>query len=336
MTDITMVGLDLAKNVFQLHGVDAHGHQRLARQVKRAQLMSTVAQLPRCTIAMEACAGAHHWARGMTKLGHTVKIMSPQFVKPYVKGNKTDRNDAAAICEAAGRPDMRFVPVKSVDQQQILVFHRVRRLLVGQRTQVANQVRGLLAEFGVSIPVGLGSLRRRLPEILEDAENDVPALVRPVLADEYHALRGLDERIKEMNKQIERFAQQSEACRRLMGQLGVGALGATCFVASVGAAQGFKNGRQVAAWLGLVPRQHSSGGKPMLLGISKRGDTYLRTLLIHGARSALKVAARHDDGVSRWALGVQVRRGTHKATVALANKMARRMWAELAYGALAA
>jgi len=205
-------------------------------------------------IAMEACAGAHHWARGMVKLGHTVKIMSPQFVKPYVKGNKTDRNDAAAICEAAGRPDMRFVPVKSVDQQQILVFHRVRRMLVGQRTQVANQVRGLLAEFGVSIPVGLGSLRRRLPEILEDAENDVPALVRPVLADEYQALRGLDERIKEMNKQIERFAQQSEPCRRLMGQLGVGALGATCFVASVGAAQGFKNGRQVAAWLGLVPR----------------------------------------------------------------------------------
>lgn len=336
MSDITMVGLDLAKNVFQLHGVDAHGHQRLARQVKRAQLMSTVAQLPRCTIAMEACAGAHHWARGMAKLGHTIKIISPQFVKPYVKGNKTDRNDAAAICEAAGRPDMRFVPVKSVDQQQILVFHRVRRMLVGQRTQIANQVRGLLAEFGVSIPVGLRTLRRRLPEILEDAENDVPALVRPVLADEYQALRGLDERIKEMNKQIERFAQQSEPCRRLMGQLGVGPLGATCFVASVGAAQGFKNGRQVAAWLGLVPRQHSSGGKPMLLGISKRGDTYLRTLLIHGARSALKVAARHDDGVSRWALGVQVRRGTHKATVALANKMARRMWAELAYGALTA
>jgi transposase len=336
MSEIMMVGLDLAKNVFQLHGVDQYGHQRLARQVKRPQLMSAIAQLPRCTIAMEACAGAHHWARRMGELGHTIKIISPQFVKPYVKGNKTDRNDAAAICEAAGRPDMRFVPVKSVDQQQILVFHRVRQLLIRQRTQVGNQVRGLLAEFGIAIPIGLASLRRRLPQILEDAENDVPALVRPVLADQYEALRALDERLKSLNKQLEYIARQSEPCQRLMGHLGVGTLVATCFVASVGAPQAFKNGRQVAAWVGLVPRQHSSGGKPTLLGISKRGDRYLRTLLIHGARSALKVAARHDDPVSRWALGVQTRRGVHRATVALANKMARRMWAELAYGPFAA
>jgi transposase len=336
MSELTRVGLDLAKTVFQLHGVDPHGNQRLARQVRRPQLMNAVAQLPRCTIAMEACAGAHHWARRMGELGHTVKIISPQFVKPYVKGNKTDRNDAAAICEAAGRPDMRFVPIKSVDQQQILVFHRVRQLLVRQRTQVGNQIRGLLAEFGITIPVALASVRRRLPEILEDAGNDLPALIRPLLADQYQALRVLDERIKTIQKQIELIAQQSEPCQRLMRRLGVGALGATCFVASVGAPEAFKNGRQVAAWLGLVPRQHSSGGKPLLLGISKRGDTYLRTLLIHGARSALKVAARHEDSVSRWALEVQTRRGTHKATVALANKMARRMWAELAYGPLAA
>jgi transposase len=335
MSEITTVGLDLAKNVFQLHGVDRHGHQRLSRQVKRAQLMLTIARLPPCTIAMEACAGAHHWGRRMVDLGHTVKIISPQFVKPYVKGNKTDRNDAAAICEAAGRPDMRFVPIKTIDQQQVLVIHRVRQLLIKQRLQTSNQVRGLLAEFGISIAVGLATLRRRLPEILEDAENKLPDLIRPVLADQYQALRGLDERLIALNKQIELLAKQSEPCQRLMGHLGVGAIVATCFAASVGAPQAYKNGRQVAAWLGLVPRQHSSGGKPTLLGISKRGDSYLRMLLIHGARSALKVAARHDTPVCRWALGVQTRRGVPRATVALANKMARRMWAELAYGSLA-
>jgi transposase len=331
MSEITTVGLDLAKNVFQLHGVDRHGHQKLSRQVKRAQLMSTIAQLPPCTIAMEACAGAHHWGRRMVKLGHTVKIMSPQFVKPYVKGNKTDRNDAAAICEASGRPEMRFVPIKSVDQQQILVLHRVRQLLVKQRLQVSNQIRGLLAEFGIAIPVGLASLRRRLPELLEDAENDLPDLVRPILADQYQALRAMEERLASMNKQIEGLARGSEPCKRLMEHMGVGAIIATCFVASVGSPHAYKNGRQVAAWLGLVPKQHSSGGKPTLLGISKRGDTYLRGLLIHGARSALKVAARHDTSVSRWALGVQERRGVQRATVALANKMARRLWANLAY-----
>ena len=258
MSEITTVGLDLAKNVFQLHGADRHGHQKLSRQVKRAQLMSTIAQLPPCTIAMEACAGQ-------------------------------------------------------------------------QRLQTSNQVRGLLAEFGIAIPVGLATLRRRLPELLEDAENDLPDLVRPILSDQYQALRALDERLASMNKQIEGLARGSEPCKRLMEHMGVGALIATCFVASVGSPQAYKNGRQVAAWLGLVPKQHSSGGKPTLLGISKRGDTYLRSLLIHGARSALKVAARHDTSVSRWALGVQERRGVQRATVALANKMARRLWANLAY-----
>ena len=209
MNEITTVGLDLAKNVFQLHGVDRHGHQRLARQVRRPQLMNAVAQLPQCVVAMEACAGAHYWARRIEALGHTAKIISPQFVKPYVKGNKTDRNDASAICEAASRPDMRFVPIKSIDQQQILVFHRVRQLLVRQRTQTVNQVRGVLSEFGVIIPIGLASVRRLLPGILEDAENGVPALIRPVIAEQYEALRVLDERILKVNKQLEHIAQQS-------------------------------------------------------------------------------------------------------------------------------
>ncbi len=332
MNEITLLAIDLAKQVFQLHGVDARGVCVLRRQVRRAQLLRLIAQLPPCTVAMEACGGAHHWGRRIRELGHQVKLIAPQFVKPFVKGNKTDRNDAQAICEAAQRPDMRFVALKTVDQQQVLALHRMRSSVVKARTALANQVRGLLAEFGVVVAQGLQRLRRQLPELLEDAENGLPPLLREELNFQTQRLRELDAEVQRLTRRIEEQAQVDERSGALMQRRGVGPLIASAFAAEIGDAHAFKNGRQVAAWLGLVPRQHSSGGKPILLGISKRGDAYLRTLLIHGARAALRTADRHEDAVSQWACTLKARRGVHKATVALANKMARQLWAQLAYG----
>lgn len=331
MSEITLVGIDLAKSVFQLHGVDGQGVCRLRRQVRRGQLQRIVAALPRCTIAMEACGGAHAWGRRFGALGHEVCLIAPQYVKPFVKGNKTDRNDAEAICEAARRPGMRFVALKTVDQQQVLALHRLRSGAVKARTAMANQLRGLLAEFGVVIPQGVHRLRRALPEVLADTGNEVPPLLREELAVQRERFVALDAEVRRLSERIERLAAADDRCQALMRHRGVGPLIASAFVAEVADPRIFRNGRQVAAWLGLVPRQHSSGGQAMLLGISKRGDAYLRTLLIHGARAALRTAARRSDPVSRWALDVQARRGTHKATVALANKLARQLWAELAY-----
>jgi transposase len=331
MNEITLLAIDLAKQVFQLHGVDARGVCVLRRQVRRAQLLRLIAQVPPCTLAMEACGGAHEWGRRFKRLGHEVKLIAPQFVKPFVKGNKTDRNDAEAICEAAQRPGMRFVALKSVEQQQVLAVHRLRSAVVKTRTALANQLRGLLAEFGLVVPQGLHRLRRELPALLEDADNTLPPLLREELAMQNQRLRELDAEVQRLTERIEQQACADERTRMLMQRRGVGPLIASAFAAELGDPQAFKNGRQVAAWLGLVPRQHSSGGKPILLGISKRGDAYLRTLLIHGARAALRTASRHPDTTSQWALSVKARRGAHKATVALANKMARQLWAQLAY-----
>jgi len=332
MGDITMLAIDLAKQVFQLHGVDVQGACKLRRQVRRTQLLPLISQLPPCTVAMEACAGAHEWGRRIEQLGHRVRVISPQFVKPFVKGNKTDRNDAEAICEAAQRPGMRFVALKTVEQQQVLALHRVRSGMVKTRTALANQLRGLLAEFGLVAPQGLKRLRRALPEQLEDAENGLPPLLRQELALQAERLRELDTEVERLTACIEQSAKADERANGLMQRRGVGPLIASAFAAEIGDPRAFKNGRQVAAWLGLVPRQHSSGGKPLLLGISKRGDGYLRTLLIHGARAVLRTAPRHSDATSSWALTLKSRRGVHKATVALANKMARQLWAQLAYG----
>jgi transposase len=332
MNEIMLLGIDLAKNVFQLHGVDARGVCQLRRQVRRAQLLRTIAQLPRCTIAMEACGGSHDWGRRFQALGHEVQLIAPQFVKPFVKGNKTDRNDAEAICEAAQRPGMRVVALKTVEQQQVLALHRLRSAAVKTRTALANQLRGLLAEFGISVPQGLHKLRRALPAVLAETANDVPTLLRAELSIQRERLCALDLEVQRLTDRIEQLASADERCQRLMQRPGVGPLIASAFVAELGNPQVFRNGRQVAAWLGLVPRQHSSGGQPVLLGISKRGDAYLRTLLIHGARAVIRTAARHTDAVSTWAASVQARRGVHKATVALANKMARQLWAQLAYG----
>lgn len=332
MNEITLLAIDLAKQVFQLHGVDARGVCVLRRQVRRAQLLRLIAQLPPCTVAMEACGGAHHWGRRIQGVGHRVRLIAPQFVKPFVKGNKTDRNDAQAICEAAQRPSMRFVALKTVAQQQVLALHRMRSALVKTRTARANQVRGLLAEFGVVVAQGLQRLRRQLPELLEDAENGLPPLLREELNLQTQQLGELDAEVHRLTRRIEQQAQADERSGALMQRRGVGPLIASAFAAELGDPHLFNNGRQVAAWLGLVPRQHSSGGKPILLGISKRGDAYLRTLLIHGARAALRTADRHEDAVSQWASTLKARRGVHKATVALANKMARQLWAQLAYG----
>ena len=332
MNEITTLAIDLAKQVFQLHGVNARGACVLRQQVRRAQLLRLIAQLPPCMVAMEACGGAHEWGRRIQALGHQVRLIAPQFVKPFVKGNKTDRNDAEAICEAAQRPGMRFVALKTVEQQQVLAVHRLRSTAVKTRTALANQLRGVLAEFGLIVPQGLHRLRRALPELLEDADNSLPPLLREELHLQTQRLRELDAEVQRLTLRIEQQAQADARAHALMRRRGVGPLIASAFTAELGDPQAFKNGRQVAAWLGLAPRQHSTGGKPILLGISKRGDAYLRTLLIHGARAVMRTADRHEDATCQWARAVKVRRGVHKATVALANKMARQLWAQLAYG----
>jgi len=326
---ITTIGLDLAKNVFQVHGVDEHGKAVLRKTLKRAQVLAFFANVPTCLIGMEACAGAHYWARELAQLGHTVKLIAPQFVKPYVKGNKNDANDAEAICEAVGRPNMRFVPVKSVEQQDLQALHRVRSGLVQERTAKINQVRGLLGEYGIVIGQGVAQLRRGLPEILEDAENGLTAAARALFAHLREQIVHLDAQIAIYQTSIEQRCQASAACRKLIQIPGIGVLTATALVAAMADGSAFEQARQVSAWLGLTPRQDSSGGKAKLLGISKRGDSYLRTLLIHGGRSVVKAAANKDDAQSRWINDLVKRRNKNIAAVAVANKNARMAWALL-------
>jgi len=281
---------------------------------------------------MEACAGAHFWARKLMKLGHTVKLMAPQFVKPYVKTNKNDVADAEAICEAVGRPTMRFVPIKNADQQALLGLHRARQAFVTARTAQANQIRGLLAEFGIAVPKGIHCITQRVPAVLEDAENELPGVSRDLFSRLLEHYRELDRQVDELQSQIKAWHRENPLSLRLEAIPGIGPLTASALVATVGDAKQFKNGRQLSAWLGLVPRQHSSGGKERLLGISKRGDTYLRTLLIHGARSALQRCRPQSDQRTSWLARLVARRNRNVAAVALANKNARVIWALLAHG----
>jgi transposase len=327
---LTTIGVDLAKNVFQVHGIDERGKTVVRKQLKRAELASFFATREPCLVGMEACGSAHHWARRLQTLGHTVKLMAPQFVKPYVKGNKHDAADAEAICEAVRRPNMRFVPVKSADQQALLAVHRARAALVKARTAQANQVRGLLSEFGVVIPQGVAQFAGRIPAILEDAENELPAGMRALLARLLGHFNGLDREVRGLEREIERWHRNHEASRRLAEIPGIGPITASALVASVGDAKSFQNGRQLAAWLGLVPRQHSTGGKPRLLGISKRGDAYLRTLLIHGARAVIRQHARRTEPTPGWLTRLLARRPKNVVACALANKNARIAWALLA------
>jgi transposase len=329
--NITTIGFDLAKNVFQVHGVNEHGKAVLRKTLKRAEVMSFFAKLQPCLIGMEACGSAHFWARKLGELGHMVKLMAPQFVKPYVKTNKNDARDAEAICEAVARPNMRFVPLKTVEQQGLLGLHRARQGFVAARTGQANQIRGLLSEFGVVIPKGIRNLERRMPEILEDAENGLPATSRELFNRLFGHFRVLDRQVSELELQIKAWHLESTESLRLEAIPGIGPITASALVASIGDARTFKNGRQLAAWLGLVPRQDSSGGKERLLRISKRGDTYLRTLLIHGARSVLLRLKCHAEQAEGWLARLARRRNPNIAAVALANKNARIVWALLAH-----
>jgi transposase len=328
--NIATIGLDLAKHVFQLHGVDSLGKTVLRKQFTRQQLPLFFANLPPCLIGMEACGSAHFWARKLESFGHTVKLMAPQFVKPYVKGSKTDMADAEAICEAVTRPNMRFVAVKLPEQQAMLAVHRARASFVKARTAQSNQLRGLLAEFGIVMPLGISTLRRRIPEILEDAENGLPSIMRDLVLRLSEHLNVLDQQVLEYDKVILQWHRQNELSQRIAALPGVGPITATAIVASVGDAKSFEDGRQLAAWLGLVPRQHSSGGKPVLLGISKRGDVYLRTLLIHGARAIIAHFERKREQTDLWLQRILGRCHRNVAVVALANKNARIIWALLA------
>jgi transposase len=330
--NVKRIGVDLAKNVFELYGVDESEQRVLSKTVRRGQLLATFAQLPPCLVGMEACGSAHYWAREFRKLGHEPRLMAPQFVAPYRKNDKNDRNDAAAICEAAGRPNMRFVPIKEIEQQAVLTLHRARALLVSERTALVNHIRGLLSEYGLVIAQGVAKVRAALPQILEDGDNALPALAREVFADLQERLRGCDERIGEYDRRISALARSSEPAQRLMRVEGVGPLTATALLATAGDGRQFRNARQFAAWLGLVARQRSSGGKARHGRITKRGDVYLRTLLIHGARALMRHLDGRQDRKSQWVLALKARRGFNKATVALAAKHARILWALLTRG----
>ena len=332
MNKITTLGIDLAKNVFQLHGVDSAGRLVLSREVRRAQLMKVIAQLAPCVIGIEACGSGHYWARRFGEHGHQVKMMSPQFVKPYRKSDKNDRNDAEAICEAVTRPSMRFVALKSMEQQDMLTLHRVREGLMKERVALINRIRGSLSEYGIVIAKHVANLGRALPGILSDAENGLTVTARQVFNDLYEDLGVREARIAHLEGQIRALGAQHEVVKRLESVPGIGLLSATALYATVGDARQYRNGRQLAAWMGLVPRQCSSGGRQRLFGITKRGDKYLRKLLVHGARSVATRAEHAPQPQHRWLNELRERRGKARSYVAQANKTARIAWAIMAKG----
>lgn len=324
----TTIGLDLAKSVFQVHGVDAHGKVVPSKRLRRDAVLAFFANLPPCTVGMEACATAHYWAREITKLGHTVRLMPPQYVKPYVKRHKNDRADAEAICEAVQRPSMRFVPIKTEEQQSTLVLHRVRETLVRQKTQLINALRAHLAEFGIIAPSGAQKVVQLTTRLADDGEDAVPGHAKTVLQMLVDQLRDTARRISELDDRLREQAKSNETCRRLMTIPGIGPVIATALVATIGDAKSFTSGRHLAAWLGLVPRQTSSGGKDRLGGISKAGDGYLRRMLVHGARAVL----RWWRTSSPWLARLLERRPVNVVVVALANKTARIAWAVMTRG----
>lgn len=328
---VVRLGIDIGKNSFHLWGINAQDERVLKKKVRRSALLREVATLPPCLIGMEACGGAHHWAREFSQHGHEVRLMPPQFVKGYVKGNKNDYNDAEGICEAVGRPTMRFVSVKTVEQQDVQALHRIRQAAVKGRTALVNQIRGLLGEYGMVIPRGVDQVRRALPDILEAGESPLSDFLRPLIAQLYEQLREYDARIQGYEQQLDAVCAQEEACQRLLAVEGIGPLVATALVGAFGDGKQFASARQLAAALGLVPAQSGTGGKVRLLGISKRGDPYLRTLLVHGARAAVNAVLQCDksDARSRWVRRIVQERGYNRAVVAWANKNARIAWALL-------
>jgi transposase len=330
--EVTFLGIDLAKSIFQLHGESADGHVVLQRRVRRDRLMAEIEVLPPCTIAVEACTGSFYWQRQFEAAGHRVRIIAPQYVKPFAQHQKNDRNDAAAICRAVRQPDMRFVPSKTLEQQDIQALHRGRQRLVNHRTALVAQMRGLLLDRGIAFAQSITRARREILAVLEGGAAEISELFRSMLAQLYSIFRALDEQISWFDREIEKVFRSNDTCRRLAKIRGVGPKTATAIIAAVGDGSEFTNGRHLAAWMGLVPRQHSSGNRQRLLGISKRGDRHLRTLLIHGARAVVRTSTARKDAQATWIRELQARRGAAKTIVAVANKNARIIFAMLKGG----
>jgi len=329
---LTRIGMDIAKQVFDLHGVDRRGRVVLRKTLRRERVLEFFAQLKPCEVGMEACGGAHYWHRELSRLGHTVRLLSAHKVKPYLDGNKNNRHDAAAICEAMSRPAMRFVQAKSVAQQDLQTLHRARALLVRELTALSNQIRGLLQEYGVVIRKGASALRRAVPQLLESDDQRLSAVLRQAVAEQVERFKYLEQRRAGYDRQINTLCKQDQRCRRLLQVEGIGPLSATALVAAIGNGREFQNGRHFSAYLGLVPGHSNTGDKTVMLPITKRGNRYLRTLLIHGGRSAVYAARRRTDPRSIWLNRLREASCHNVAAVALANKNARVAWAMLRYG----
>ena len=322
-------GIDLAKNHFSLHAVDSKGKVLVHKSVSRSKLLTTIANMPPMRIGVEACGGAHYWARTLNKLGHDTRIMAVKYVIPHRTKGKNDLNDAVSICDAVQSPNTRFVPIKSPEQQAILSIHRLREHWVRERTALMNRIRALLSEFGLIIPVGRSSLMKQVPLMLEDAENELPALARAVIHEAVHHLSELNQRIADTEQLFAMMAKESANVQRIMKVRGIGPQTATAILASIGNGSQFDKSRDFSAWLGLVPKQYSTGGKTRLGRITKQGDKYLRTLLVHGARTVIANLGDKQDRLSQWCRGVLERRGMNRAIVALAAKNARIIWSLL-------
>jgi transposase len=327
--EMSILGIDMAKRVFHAVGMDERGKIVLRKRLSRHDLMPFLAKLPAVRLGVEACGGAHDWARRFREHGHEAKLMAPQFVKPYVKSNKNDSRDAEAIAEAVTRPTMRFVPIKDVDQQDIQALHRVRERLIGARTALINEVHGLMHEYGIVMPKGVSKFRQAVVEKLESEKDKLTALSQEMFWKLVEEFAALEKQLAYYQEKLDTLATTPPECQRLMTIPGIGPLTATALVATVSDASAFKNGHQCAAWLGLVPRQHSTGGKERVLGISKRGDSSLRKLLVHGARTTIRWVGRQTDRRSQWMRQLVERRGKHRTAVAVANKNARIVWALL-------
>lgn len=331
MNNVNVIGIDLSKKVFQVHASDASGKVILRKSLSRKGLLEYLSNMPPCTVAMEACGSSHYWGRTAKKMGHTPRLISPQFVTPYVKSNKNDRIDSEAIVEAQSRPSMRYVPVKETWQQDILMVHRIRERLVKSRTALMNEIRGLLSEYGIVIPRGRPALRKKTQELMGENDAFLSPTVKGMMVELYEELGEIEKRILSYEAKIIEISNTNDNCRRLETIPGIGPTTSTALVASVGDPKLFKNGRQMSAWLGLVPKQSGTGGKTKLFGISKRGDKYLRKLLVHGARTVLRHLGQKTDRRSRWLIEKSKTIGFNKTCVALANKNARTAWALLNY-----
>ncbi len=332
MQAVTTIGLDIAKSVFQVHGVDASGQVVVRRQLRRRYVLAFFQKLPSCLIGIEACGSAHHWSRELQALGHTVRLMPPAYVKPYVKRHKNDATDAEAICEAVTRPNMRFVATKTPEQQRCLTLHRTRHLFIRQQTSVINAIRAHLAEFGIVAPVGRNGVEQLLGVVADSNDKRLPEVARACVVALGTQLQTLKAQILEFDRMIRAWHRSSEASRRLEDIPGVGPVLATALVASVADPRAFRSGRDFSAWIGLVPKQNSSGGKDRLGNISKRGDRYLRSLFTTGALAVVRYAKIHGTGHRPWLTELLTRRPTMVAAIALANKIARMAWAIMAKG----